>query len=225
MYGKLKITAKMHVLTGLHIGGSSVYSPIGAVDSPVVRDMKTQLPILPGTSIKGKLRTLMARNLSNTYVLNHHDDDPEIVARLFGTPQNKAAVPTRLQFADCFILNAEELREIGYTEVKFENTIQRLTAVAMPRQIERVIRGTVFGFNVIYDIVKDDEITADLQNLAEGLKLLQMDYLGGHGTRGYGKVAFSDFTITAIGNCIEADKVEKLSSILKEVENGALLSV
>ena len=63
MYGKIKITADLHLLTGMHIGGSNIFSSIGSVDSPVIRDAMTQQPIIPGSSIKGKLRTLLVRTL------------------------------------------------------------------------------------------------------------------------------------------------------------------
>lgn len=62
MYGKILIKYKMTVLTGMHIGGSSTFSAIGAVDSPVVRDrLSGEQPMLPGSSLKGKIRTLLAR--------------------------------------------------------------------------------------------------------------------------------------------------------------------
>lgn len=52
MYGKILIRCELVVRTGLHIGGSSAFSAIGAVDSPVVRDTTTGLPIIPGSSLK-----------------------------------------------------------------------------------------------------------------------------------------------------------------------------
>ena len=63
MYGKILIRCDLIVRTGMHIGGSSAFSAIGAVDSPVVRDCYTGLPIVPGSSLKGKLRTLLARSV------------------------------------------------------------------------------------------------------------------------------------------------------------------
>ena len=49
MCGKILITCSLVVRTGLHIGGSGIFSPIGAVDSPVIRDPLTQRPIVPGS--------------------------------------------------------------------------------------------------------------------------------------------------------------------------------
>ena len=45
---------------------------------------------------------------------------------------------------DCFLANADELMDTGFTEVKTENSINRLTSIANPRPLERVIRGQNF---------------------------------------------------------------------------------
>ena len=226
MYGKLKITADIEVLTGLHIGGSRVYSAIGAVNAPVIRDAATQLPIIPGSSLKGKLRTLLVRKLKRSVMIDTEkvksvktdkEDDTEEVMRLFGSPQrDNGMYISRLQFFDCFLKNADDLYNIGLTEVKTENTIDRYTAKANPRQIERVKKGAVFGFKLIYDVYCDcEEVKEDFQNIADGFKLLQMDYLGGNGTRGYGKIAFNNFKIEPL--CIS--KTSEVSGKLDELRD------
>ena len=53
MYGKIQIACKLIVRTGMHIGGSDAFSAIGAADSPVIRDLFTNQPIVPGSSLKG----------------------------------------------------------------------------------------------------------------------------------------------------------------------------
>lgn len=224
MYGKIKITADLTVLTGMHIGGSSIFSAIGSVDSPVMRDAITQFPIIPGSSLKGKMRTLLARTIEQKIILPKPDDDQNEIKRLFGT-SSKPIQKSRLQFADAFLSNKEKFTDIAVTEVKFENTISRTTAVANPRQIERVVRGSVFEFVLIYDIDEEGEIEADFKNMANALNLLQMDYLGGHGTRGYGKVKFTNFTVECVAGEIENKTTDKLTAVLKEVEKFALLSI
>ena len=227
MYGKLMITATIEVVTGLHIGTSNAYAAIGALNSPVVRDAMTQKPILPGSSLKGKLRTLLARSKHNGFSKEQKEDHDE-VKRLFGTAaDDRKTVRSRLQFYDCFVSNSKtmEEEEVGFTEVKIENTINRLTAVAKPRQIERVVRGTEFEFVLGYDAEVEAEIKPDIQNLAEALILLQMDYLGGHGTRGYGRVRFRNFQVKAVRQCISKELAEELRSLLEEVEKDATLSV
>ena len=60
----------------------------------------------------------------------------------------------------------------------------------------------MFAIKLVYDMEVEDEIIPDFENISQALKLLSMDYLGGHGSRGYGKVTFSDFKIEVkSGNC------------------------
>ncbi len=229
MYGKILVKCKMTVLTGMHIGGSSTFSAIGAVDSPVIRDAFTGEPMVPGSSLKGKMRTLLAKATKNHYITQSCNDDPIEIKRLFGSAGNKQEKENpktaRLQFADAFLINADLLKSRrAMTEVKFENTINRLSAVANPRQIERVVRGAQFAINLVYDMEVADEIEGDFANIARSMKLLSMDYLGGHGSRGYGRVAFSDFIIeTKFGEC--PVDIDLLLNILKEVEEYGLLSL
>ena len=193
MYAKIQITGKLEVVTGMHIGGGSAFAAIGAVDSSVIKDTQSKLPMIPGSSLKGKMRTLLAKSY-NDRIVEPDNDAPEII-RVFGSAKKGQTHPSRIIVADMIMSNREELhkKEINsMTEVKFENTISRQTAVANPRQIERVIRGAQFDLDIIYEVEATDEILSDMRLVAEGMKLLQYDYLGGHGSRGYGKVKFND---------------------------------
>ena len=229
MYGKIIIKCKLTVLTGMHIGGSSAFSAIGAVDSPVLRDTLTGEPMLPGSSLKGKMRTLLAKAIKNHFITQECDKDPIELKRLFGTSGNNRTGENpkgaRLQFADSFLLNADILKKRGgMTEVKFENTINRITSIANPRQIERVVRGSEFGIRFAYDMENEDEIVEDFENVAKALKLISMDYLGGHGSRGYGKVAFSDFEVEVkSGDCSISS--EALLDLLKGVEEYGIYTL
>ena len=223
MYGKILIRCELIVRTGMHIGGSSAFSAIGAVDSPVVRDPYTGLPIVPGSSLKGKLRTLLARSLCQD-IENMPDlsaDDARIL-RMFGSAEPVRR--SRLQFADAFLTNAEALSNNGVrvTEVKTENTISRANAQANPRQIERVIAGAVFGVSIVYDVTDPAQVEEDLALLAKGMKLLQMDYLGGHGSRGSGRVSLKNFTLENYGAPVELDS---LKALFDEVDSYELFSV
>lgn len=193
MYAKIQITGKLEVVTGMHIGGGSAFAAIGAVDSSVIKDTQSKLPMIPGSSLKGKMRTLLAKSY-NDRIVEPDNDAPEII-RVFGSAKKGQTHPSRIIVADMIMSNSGELhkKEINsMTEVKFENTISRQTAVANPRQIERVIRGAQFDLDIIYEVEAADEILSDMRLVAEGMKLLQYDYLGGHGSRGYGKVKFND---------------------------------
>ena len=224
MYQKLMIQGQIEVLTGLHIGASDVYAAIGAANSPVVRDPKTQYPIIPGSSLKGKIRTLLVRDAVEGYVLPEPKDDPPPIARLFGKPASSAetkAVASRLQFMDCFLANADELMDTSFTEVKTENSINRLTSIANPRPLERVIRGAKFSFAVIYNVENPAEVEEDFQTLAKGMQLLQLDYLGGHGSRGSGRIRFEDLKVIQAAG--ETEKIETLQKTLEGVKDANVL--
>lgn len=223
MYNKIKISGKIKVVTGMHIGGSSAFSAIGAVDSPVIRDKQSDLPMIPGTTLKGKLRTLMAKGFSDSAsaMIGKHDDDPEIVLRLFENAKKTVQEHrnSRLIFSDMILSNMDELKQLDIhsaTEVKFENSINRLTAVANPRQIERVIRGSEFELELIYNVEDETQVQEDFEAIRYGLTLLEYDYLGGSGSRGYGKVKFEDLQAeNVIGNL--SDEVMQLcNEILSE---------
>ena len=216
MYGKILIQCRLEVLTGMHIGGSDAFSAIGAVDKPVIRDPRTNEPMLPGSSLKGKMRTLLARSISQD-VKNMPDfaQDAPVVRRLFGAAGDMK-VHTRLQFSDAFVCNAEQFRKIGLTEVKAENGINRRTSEANPRQIERVNRGVCFDVRIAYDAIAEDEIEEDFETIARGMKLLQYEYVGGHGTRGYGRVRFNQIHLIPLEIDLNSKQVESLQQILEE---------
>ena len=84
MIAKIEISGIIEVVTGLHIGGSSAFSAIGAVDSPVVLDTRTNQPMIPGSSLKGKMRALLAKQY-NEKIVKLPDDDAECLIHLFGS--------------------------------------------------------------------------------------------------------------------------------------------
>lgn len=222
---KLVITAELRLLTGMHIGKSNDFAPIGAVDSIVVTDPLTKQPIIPGSTLKGKLRTMLAKLETDGPVLKTHNNDNNEIKRLFGATEPEI-IESRLQFYDIFLSNAEELEkketDLLYTEIKFENTINRTSAVAMPRQLERVPAGAKFAFKLVYNLEDETNYKEDIENLAKALKMIQLDYIGGSGTRGYGKVAFSNFEVKSAGLTENPIDITEVTEILKGCENYAV---
>ncbi len=218
LLGKVIIKGIIQVTSGLHIGSSRESLEIGGLDAPVLRDPLTSEPYIPGSSIKGKLRALLERAYAaksgkgegffnrnigrpNYPIKVHVCNDAEQatscpVCRLFGSSGTEEGrnFPARIKFRDCHLTrySERELRErdteLLYTELKYENALDRITAAANPRQIERVPAGTEFAFEIVYDVEDPLELKEDLENLTIAVGLLQDDYLGGHGSRGYGKV-------------------------------------
>ena len=227
MYGKILIEGKLEVVTGLHIGGASSFAAIGAVDSPVVRNSRDNQPMIPGSSLKGKMRSLLARQ-RNQKISGNMDEDEEGILRLFGSAKNGNVRVGRLIFSDLFLAEQDSLE--SPVEVKFENSINRLTAVANPRQLERVIPGTQFNLKLLYELKdttdrekekrseyyqgsEEEWILKDFQSLIDGMKLLELDYLGGSGTRGYGQVRFCNLS----AGLVYGDEVlEKYADLLND---------
>ena len=196
-----KITGTLELLTGLHIGAGKDSIEIGGVDMPVIKDARTQEPYIPGSSLKGKMRSLLEWKLGeiepNGHIKNATGND--IAARIFGhTNKDLKTGPTRIIVRDAF-LNKEDLKKlaqegISRTEIKYENTINRISAAATPRQLERAIAGLKFDIEIIYKIFDiGDNGQKDIDNLEyvkQALKLLELDALGGGGSRGSGKIKF-----------------------------------
>lgn len=193
MYGKLIISGELETLTGLHIGAGPALQ-LTAADYPVVRDRRG-LPYVPGSSLKGKLRTLLARALAQRWIVNDPGHDAEEVIRLFGAPavDDRPAQAGRLIFCDAPLVSAPG--DYLATEIKHEAAIDRATAELQVRSLERVVPGARFALRVIYTATEGAEAGTDLQNLAGAMELLTMDSLGGNGSRGSGRVAFRNMQV------------------------------
>ena len=185
---RVKITYRLKVKTGLHIGGSKGVYGIGGLDSPVIKNPVTNEPIIPGSSIKGKVRMLLE-------VV--HPEDQNKFNKMFGYRQGEQNNPlSRVIFRDLELTkkSKEELSKAldgEYTEIKAENTIDRARGTAKsPRFIERVPAGAVFEGEYIVQYLDTDQDNDFEELVKKGFKLLENNYLGGSGSRGYGKVEF-----------------------------------
>jgi len=230
--GYLHLTFPTTLLTGMHIGGGQKSLAIGVVDKTIIRDPLTQQPIIPGSSIKGKLRSLMVRQAwfeaEHPPTKSSPNSDPPQIRRLFGdTEEHKMSA---LMFEDArltpdslkFLEKADT--DLYLTEIKFENSIDRLTSQANPRQLERLPAGSVFSVRITYRLLIDNsnQVLEDLRLLAGGLDLLQSDYLGGHGSRGYGRVALTMPTIETrasgeMGTMIWEEVLPQISKVFESV--------
>ena len=210
----VEIKAKLVLQTGLHIGAGDSEMHIGGIDNSVIKHPLTQSPYIPGSSLKGKIRTLLEWRSgavqNNPLTLKDVSKNPEEVKnilRLFGisgdtknSEQEVAEIGvSRLAFWDCALNEAWEkaIRDDNQllTEAKSENTIDRITSTAgNPRQTERVPAGAEFDFKLMLRQFEGDKPEL-LDLVLKGLKLLELDSLGGSGSRGYGKVKFTELTV------------------------------
>lgn len=203
------IEGEIDCLTGLHIGAGGSSIEIGGIDDPIIRNPLTELPYIPGSSLKGKMRSLLEKNLEEEKRLEFNREREGIkrhecgdikqakncpVCRLFGSTaagREDNNFPARLIIRDGDLTDKNSLMKDGLivTEAKMENTIDRITAAAVPRTIERIPAGIMFTFNFVYHINENYQ-EEDLQNMLLCLKLIEKDGLGGNISRGYGQVKF-----------------------------------
>ncbi len=213
--GYKTIEGTIEALTGLHIGGSTAIIEIGGKDNPVIKHPLTKEPYIPGSSIKGKMRSLLEWKLGKVETSpKNRRDFGEVhkwcgektcpICTIFGTSAEDAGIgPTRLIVRDAVLdqeyketLKAKNPNWIpsDLTEDKWENTINRITARANPRNFERVLSGSKFSFKMSYRVFESgDQGVSDekmFEHILDGLKLIEMDALGGAGSRGCGQVKF-----------------------------------
>jgi CRISPR-associated protein Csm3 len=126
------------------------------------------------------------------------DEDKEkakTLLKLFGDKEGEFGI-TRANFGDCKLtptmIEKYENKELEISEAKFENVIDRQKGTASnPRQTERVPSGVKFTYDIRVKILDDNEEDFKAM-IKKGLELIENDYLGGSGSRGYGRVSFSN---------------------------------
>ena len=211
------ITGKIVCQSGLHIGDSTDGIDIGGSDGPIIRDAITGYPYIPGSSLKGKLRSLIELSdipSSESVIANDGNvatDENCISTKLFGlTPNDIKKIDTDKNYQTRIIVRDSQPTEktiemwnqyndlSGGSELKWENTINRITSKATPRNIERVPKGSEFDFEIIFSVYDENEFE-NIIKLLESMKLLENNYLGGSGSRGSGQVKFSNINIVKRG--------------------------
>lgn len=210
------LKGKIVLQTGLHIGAGDTEIHIGGTDSPVVKHPETLKPYIPGSSLKGKMRSLLELTSGlisftegkpvscETYTSKTTNEEDKRMAlnilKLFGAGANanSADIPglytTRLSFSDCFV--NEDCKDKILSEIKSENSIDRSSGTAAnPRFIERVPQGIKFDFELSIKEYDDDNASELEKILKKGLRLLELDAIGGSSSRGYGKIKFESLKL------------------------------
>lgn len=247
LYGRVFITANIKTLTGLHIGGSNAGLEIGGVDKSVIRNPLTDQPYIPGSSLRGKMRS-QTEKVQGMEQNNSISKDVKIhscqtigeynanggcpVCTVFGVPANEKisdAQPTRLLVRDV-LLDEDSLKEFermkvkSFSEIKTEVAIDRVTSAATPRTLERVPAGAVFGpAEFVFGIYEPADFDR-LKTVVEALRLVEDDYIGGAGSRGSGKVRFEGIKVYArtggdYGREIPLGDYQKVQDVLNDFGN------
>ena len=217
-----QITGIIRLRSGLHIGAGKDTVEIGGLDQPIIKHPVTGAPYIPGSSLKGKMRALLETSVffqnpgTNASILGldktgkvngepcgcGKKDCP--ACTLFGAHKAPKECdpdlgPTRILVRDANLTQeSEEQFKSGRLpmEVKYENIINRIQGVAEhPRPLERVPAGTSFTLTIALKVFDTDVESELLKHVWQGLKLIEMDALGGGGSRGSGQVSFEDLQL------------------------------
>ena len=203
---KLKGTIKCE--TGLAIKGMNNELSIGGADSEVVKNPITGEPYIPGSSLKGKMRSQLEKKYGMKSIRQNEEKIYPCgcgrkecnICKIFGAYKNVKAesAPTRIIVRDASL--SDESRDIianmaieqgSYLEVKAENLITRNSGTAgAPRFIERVPAGITFNLEILLQAFDIDNHEDMKKSVEEALELVELSYLGGSGSRGYGQVSF-----------------------------------
>lgn len=216
---KVLYTGTITLKTGLHIGGTNAALNIGGPDKFVVRNPINNIPYIPGSSLKGKMRSLIevyhkCVSVDAKGFVGASKDPDSISGKLFGvaadtkeTEGEKKRYASRLIIRDAELITREDNEDVlntyglttddipdfsktdlPFTESKTEVAIDRVTAKSNPRTFERVPAGAKFKLNMVLNVFEGEDEAALKKTLNQAIKLLEDDYLGGHGSRGYGQV-------------------------------------
>ena len=218
LFGRVIITANIEAVTGLHIGGSSTGLEIGGLDKAVIRNPRNNQPYIPGSSLRGKMRSQTEKVLglpqnnpigqATIHVCRNEADYTRNggcpVCHVFGVPAEIGySGPTRLVVRDVALTreSVDDLdkinSELRFSELKTEVAIDRVTSAAVPRPMERVPAGAVFGpAELVFGIYGKADYER-LKTVLQAMQLVEDDYLGGAGSRGSGKVKFSAIKVSA----------------------------
>jgi len=197
----LKCTAKIEILTGLHIGGSKEGLKTGGIDNPVIRNPITNQPFIPGSSLKGRFRMALevkyndiskeSRGAGPSANNNHVSQ----VVKLFGNADsNNQKEPTRLIFRDAKLCEGFEEYAQGEEKIEVKMDREKMSGFRGGNRIqERIPAGAQFDFEVMMRVFADDDENLFSNRLQEAMKIVELEFLGGSGSRGYGQVKFHDY--------------------------------
>jgi CRISPR-associated protein Csm3 len=194
------ITSIITLISGARIGGSDDVLQIGGTDLTCIKDPASGKPYIPGSSLKGKMRSALEKSTGTAEGIQPSKRGP--IARVFGPhfDVRHQEGPTRIRVHDAQLLPGSEFT----LELKTESVNNRETGTAMhPRTLERVAPGARFGLRIdfdVYDIDAGFKYTdlfdkkqhagreAILAIINDGLELLCQSGIGSGTSRGYGQI-------------------------------------
>jgi CRISPR-associated protein Csm3 len=216
--GQRHIQGIIHCTSGLRIGGSDEDLSIGGADLTCIKQPGTGKPYIPGTSLKGKMRSELEKRLGK---MNGSEPcgcgrNDCLVCRVFGPHKNVKhdLGPTRIIVRDAQLREGEGAHvPEPLFETKTENLIDRKIGTAMhPRRVERVNVGAEFVLKIgvqHWDIDKDCAYTsadskrfqgpdALVEFVKDGLREIQDTGLGSGVSKGSGEIELRELLLDGV---------------------------
>ncbi|MDH7604077.1 MAG: type III-A CRISPR-associated RAMP protein Csm3 [Melioribacter sp.] len=215
----VKASTTIEFLTGFHIGGPKESVKIGGIDNPVIRNPITEQPYIPGSSLKGRFRMALERKYNDFTIVYNYDNEkkpisiksvepssdtknPSKVTLLFGNASasdKEDREPTRFLFRDAYL--SEDSLEFAVGEEKIELKMDRQTMKGSSggnRTQERIPAGAKFKMEVTIRVFEGDDLELFKERLEEARQIVEQEFIGGSGSRGYGQVKIEPFTFTDV---------------------------
>ena len=198
------IEGTMTAVEGIHIGGNNEGTKIGGCDNPVIRNPLTGKPYIPGSSIKGVMRSTLEKieDKSRNGKPCGCGNSNCMVCKLFGAHMNLRASSgePRLLIRDMDIDPEfeQELLDSGANysdiiEIKTSTMVDRSTNTAAGgslRNVERVAAGTKFKCEFVLKVFDGDDEKAMINAIKKLLTSVEVLGIGSKTTAGCGQVKF-----------------------------------
>lgn len=202
-----EITGVIHCVSGLRVGGSDELLQIGGTDLTCIKHPVTLKPYIPGSSIKGKMRSELEQRLGKVDGGGKPCSCARkdcLVCTIFGPhakPQHDLG-PTRIVLRD-----AQAIGNVEKPEIKSSTAIDRKTGSALRgslRSEERVVAGSEFSLRIgiqVWDLDANSKYNgktggdALVEFVKDGLRALQQTGLGSGISKGSGEIEFRDLKL------------------------------
>lgn len=203
----IEFNGTMTIKSGVHIGGNDNGTKVGGCDNPVIRNPLTNDPYIPGSSIKGALRSCAEKMPAYAGKIRNGKpcgcgQETCMVCKLFGAHMNMRAASgePRLIVRDMNLSPdfLDRVMESGGSrsdiiETKTSTMIDRSTNTAAGgsfHNMERVAAGTVFDCSFSLKVMDKDNEAELINFFKKCLSIVEATGIGGKVTSGSGQVEF-----------------------------------
>lgn len=188
--GKLRLAGSFATFSGLSVGREKTGKENASLPRMLVRHPVTAVPFIPASCFRGSLRRLFAEGKQG--------ESPEAVS-VFGASGPSAPRKGRAAFRDVYPdpesarVIADQNQEGYLSEIKICASMDRVTSQGTSFAIEQIPAGCGFQFEIFFDVLEADGPDLFLALLG-AMERLEASSVGGHGSRGLGKIRFGKWS-------------------------------